>query len=135
MKMSNSAQYGLMAVGYIATHPTDGNIRADIIAAKYNMPLEFLLKILQYLVRAGILNSKRGPRGGFTMGKPAEEVTLLDIFEAVDGPSMNQVDLIEQTRKAPYASRMEKVCDGAIAKRNEVLRSATLAALVDAKKK
>ena len=134
MKVSNSCQYGLMAVGYMATHSKDGNILSDAIAKEYNIPLEYLLKILQQLVRAGILNSKRGPRGGFTMGKELHQITLLDVFEAIEGPSP-QVDLFEGNQKEKFASRMEKVCNKAIAEQNEVLKGVTLADLVGTKKK
>jgi Rrf2 family protein len=134
MKIGNSCQYGLMAVGYVATHSKDGNIMSDTIAKEYKMPLEYLLKILQQLVRAGILNSKRGPHGGFTMGKDPDQITLLDIFDAMEGPSSNQVFLLEQT-KAPFALRMEKVCGEAIAEQNKVLGSVTLADLIGSSKK
>jgi len=45
-----------------------------------------LSKVLQRLGRRGIVASIRGPRGGFTLGRPADEITLLEVYEAVDGP-------------------------------------------------
>ena len=74
MKISRSTGYALVAVGYIAQHYQDGAVLAQRVAKAYNIPLEYLLKILQQLVRANVLRSKRGPRGGFFLAKPAEKL-------------------------------------------------------------
>ena len=64
MKISRSTGYGLLASGYIAKNEKDGIVLSQTISKEYNIPLEYLLKILQQLVRANLLRSKRGPRGG-----------------------------------------------------------------------
>ena len=69
MRVSRSTGYALLAVGYLAQHQDEGIILSQDIAKKYNIPLEYLLKILQQLVRANILRSKRGPRGGFNLAR------------------------------------------------------------------
>jgi len=66
VKISRSTGYALLAVGYIAQHEDQKIILSNDIANKYDIPLEYLLKILQQLVRANVLRSKRGPRGGFS---------------------------------------------------------------------
>ena len=84
MKISRSTGYALIAVGYIAQNYQEGAVLAARVSKEYGIPLEYLLKILQQLVRANVLRSKRGPRGGFFLARPAENITLLEIIEAVD---------------------------------------------------
>jgi Rrf2 family iron-sulfur cluster assembly transcriptional regulator len=90
MRISRSTGYGLVAVGYIAKHQEQDIILSQTISKEYNIPLEYLLKILQQLVRAGVLRSKRGPRGGFSLAKPTKKITMLQVIEAVDGPMISQ---------------------------------------------
>ena len=110
MKISRSTGYALVAVGYIAQHYQESAVLAARVSKEYTIPLEYLLKILQQLVRANVLRSKRGPRGGFFLARPAEDITLLEIVEAVDGPMMSHLHLAEQTNNAPFSLRMEDVC-------------------------
>jgi Rrf2 family protein len=88
----------------------EGAVLAARISKEYTIPLEYLLKILQQLVRANVLRSKRGPRGGFFLARPAEGITLLEIIEAVDGPLHSHLHLAEQTNNAPFSLKMEDVC-------------------------
>ena len=95
MKISTTTQYGLIAVGYIArnsTGPKD-TVMAKKIATEYGIGWEYLLKVMQQLVRANVLRSKRGPRGGFTLARPISEITMLDVIEAVDGPMRVNVEI------------------------------------------
>ena len=115
MKISRSTGYALVAVGYIAQNYKDGAVLAARISKEYNIPLEYLLKILQQLVRANVLRSKRGPRGGFFLARPAESITLLEVIEAVDGPLMSHLHLAEQTNNAPFSLKMEDICRKATA--------------------
>ena len=118
-----------MAAGYIASHPKDGTILSLTIAKEYSIPLEYLHKILQQLCKAGILKSKRGPRGGFVIGRDPSEITLLQIIEAIDGPALNS-NFVEQTKNEPFAIRMVKICDKAAAEQKEILSEATLANMI-----
>jgi Rrf2 family protein len=110
MNISRSTGYALVAVGYIAENYKDGAILAARISKEYGIPLEYLLKVLQQLVRAGVLRSKRGPHGGFSLARPAEDITLLQIVEAVDGPLISHLHLAELTKDAPFGLKMEAVC-------------------------
>jgi Rrf2 family protein len=110
MKISRSTGYALVAVGYIAMNYKEGAVLAARISKEYGIPLEYLLKILQQLVRANVLRSKRGPRGGFFLARPAESITLLEIIEAVDGPLHSHLHLAEQTNNAPFSMKMEDIC-------------------------
>jgi len=110
MKISRSVVYALVATGYIAENHEDGAILAARIAKEYDISLKYLLKVLQQLVRAGILKSKRGPHGGFFLARRAEDITLLQIVEAVDGPLRGYLHLAELTNDAPFSVKMEAVC-------------------------
>ena len=110
MKISRSTGYALVAVGYIAQNYQEGAVLAARVSKEYNIPLEYLLKILQQLVRANVLRSKRGPRGGFFLARDAETISMLEIIEAVDGPMFSHLQLAEQTNNAPFSIKMETVC-------------------------
>jgi Rrf2 family protein len=105
MKISRSTGYGLLAVGYIAKHQDEKIILSQSISREYKIPLEYLLKILQQLVRANVLRSKRGPRGGFSLAKSPKRITMLEIIEAVEGPMTNQLNLKEQAPKEKFSGK------------------------------
>jgi len=86
MKLSRSVGYALVAVGHIAQSPPSDPVLAKTISKEHKIPLDYLLKILQQLVRANLLNGIRGPKGGFKLQRPSNKITFLDIVEAVDGP-------------------------------------------------
>lgn len=64
----------------------DGPVAADALASAQNIPPKFLRGIMTDLKRARLVSSARGPEGGFTLTRPAEEISLGDIFRAIDGP-------------------------------------------------
>ena len=130
MKISRSTGYALMAVGYIAQHQDERIILSQDISKKYDIPLEYLLKILQQLVRANVLRSKRGPRGGFSLAKLAKKITMLQIIEAVDGPMTGQLNLAEQTHGARFGVRADKVYEKAITQAKAVFAKTKLSDLV-----
>ena len=126
MKISRSTGYALVAVGYIAQHYKEGAVLAQRVSKAYSIPLEYLLKILQQLVRANVLRSKRGPRGGFFLARDAEKITMVNIIEAVDGPMLTSMHLAEQTNNEAFSLRMEKICRQAATDAKAALDSAKL---------
>lgn len=83
---SASCHYGLQAMFYIALHSSDDkNVDLNRIAEEKNIPKHFLSKILQLLVKHKLLVSMKGPTGGYKLSRPADEITLLEIVEAIDG--------------------------------------------------
>jgi Rrf2 family protein len=83
---STSCQYGLQGMLYIAMHSSkDDNVGLIEIAENQEIPRHFLSKILQQLVKAGLLESMKGPNGGFKLSKKPEKITLLQIIKAIDG--------------------------------------------------
>jgi Rrf2 family protein len=85
MIYSRSAEYALRALIQLATLAPDEYAMAKNIAAEGNIPGHFLAKILQDLARDGFLKSNKGPRGGFRLALPAEDLSMLRVIEAVDG--------------------------------------------------
>ena len=86
MHLGKASAYATFAALFIAEHQVEGPVQSRSIADAYELPPEYLLKILQRLTRARILQSERGRGGGFTLRKTTDETTLLDIVEAIEGP-------------------------------------------------
>src|SRR5512145_716848 len=84
--LSNTCKYGVRAVLLIASKPVSkGKIGLKTIASELSIPQPFLAKILQVLSKNKILDSAKGPHGGFSLMRPATEITLMDIVRAIDG--------------------------------------------------
>jgi Rrf2 family protein len=87
---SKKCEYGLQAVLYLSTIEDTRSASADEISKKLNIPKEFVSKILQSLALKKIVGSKKGNSGGFFLGKPASQIKLIEIVEAIDGLSLFQ---------------------------------------------
>jgi Rrf2 family protein len=133
MRVSRSTGYALLAVGYIAKTQEKKIILSQDISKAYDIPLEYLLKILQQLVRANVLRSKRGPRGGFSLAKPTKKINMLEIIEAVDGPMTGQLNLAEQAGSEKFSVRAEQVYAKAVAQARNVFEKTKLSNLVQGK--
>lgn len=83
--LSSACQDTIRAAVWLSTKPTEEIYRIQEISDALNLPYHFLAKSLQKLVRANILLSQRGSLGGVKLARPASEITLLSIIEAVDG--------------------------------------------------
>lgn len=83
---STSCHYGLQAMLYIAMYSSsDKNVGLTEIAENQEIPKHFLSKILQQLVKYGLIESMKGPNGGFKLSHSAEDITLIKIIDAIDG--------------------------------------------------
>ncbi len=91
--ISKTAEYALRAVLFIARESEQGPVRANELAKLLGVPSNYLSKILHTLARAGLLTSGRGPRGGFQLARPAEQMLLADVLEALD-PSLLRSDCL-----------------------------------------
>ncbi len=85
MIYSRSSEYAFRALTHLAAQPAGGYAMVKDIARAEEIPLHFLAKILQTLARQGLLRSIKGPRGGFALRRPAGELTLMEIVEALEG--------------------------------------------------
>ena len=86
MKMSRTVEYAVQAMLQLAEHEPGVPIPCSRLAAAGQMPERFLLQILRNLVTHGILASTQGVEGGYTLERPADQISLLEVIEAIDGP-------------------------------------------------
>jgi len=87
LQVSRKVDYALRAVIHLANEETkDRACTVAEIAARERIPRQFLEKIVQQLIHKGLVRSRRGPRGGYVLGRSADEVTFRDVIEAVEGP-------------------------------------------------
>src|SRR5438477_7914844 len=84
LRISAQADYAIRAVTELATAPGGSLVAAETIADRQQIPVKFLLAILNDLRRAGILESRRGHRGGYRLVRPTESLTLSEVIAAVD---------------------------------------------------
>ena len=86
LRLSKKADYALMAMKHLAQNGGASSTSAREIAEQYDIPIELMAKVLQRLVRIGLLTSTQGTRGGYTLGRAAEAISVADVIEAIDGP-------------------------------------------------
>lgn len=93
--LSNTCKYAIRAVIYLGIHGVGGTkIGIKQISKDLNIPTPFLGKILQNLARSKMLNSTKGPHGGFGLEKDVNNITLFDIIVTVDGDGIFETCLI-----------------------------------------
>jgi Rrf2 family protein len=85
LNISDAASIGMHTMALLATDPEQTRSAGEI-AEEIHVSENHLAKVMQRLSQAGLVNSKRGPGGGFTLAKSADDITLLEIFETIDGP-------------------------------------------------
>jgi Rrf2 family cysteine metabolism transcriptional repressor len=108
MKISKTVEYGLAAIVYVAQNCKDGRVMSKRIGEEYDFPKEYVQQIMKKLVRAGIMTSKNGVRGGSGLAREATEITLLEIIEAIEGPVVVPMTFAKETGK-PFAYKVEKI--------------------------
>ena len=87
LQVSRKIDYALRAVIHLANEEAaDRACSVTEIAARERVPRQFLEKIVQELIHKGLVLSRRGPRGGYVLARPADQVTFRDVIEAVEGP-------------------------------------------------
>lgn len=86
VKLSNKGRYGVRAIFDIAFHNHGKATQIKDIAERQAIPPRFLEQIFQDLKRAGLVSSKRGPRGGYHLAQPASDIRIGDIVRALEGP-------------------------------------------------
>jgi len=131
LRLTSAADYAILAMTHMACLSEGAVARRSDIVRAHGLPSSFLAKILQSLVKAGLLRSNRGVDGGFVLARPASEITLLDVIEAVEGP----LALAACTESPCACDRLQECAAQPVwlavqSKMAELLRASTLEDLV-----
>jgi Rrf2 family protein len=109
MKLTRASSYALHAVAYMAQQKSEKPVASHIIADARGIPERFLLKVLKPLVSHRILESIKGPNGGYKLRKQPADISMLDIIEAVDGQIRGQAPFAEEGNAA-LNNKLETIC-------------------------
>lgn len=85
MKLSAKTEYGIQALLELASRNGDTPVQAKSIAQRQKIPYRFLEQVLNHLRKGGLIESIRGAQGGYTLARPASEIRISDVLEAVEG--------------------------------------------------
>jgi Rrf2 family protein len=138
MRLSAKSDYALRAMAELGAHAgqsdpadADQSVKAEEIAASQEIPLRFLLGILNELRRARLVTSHRGIQGGYTLARPASEIYLADVLRAIDGPLVSVHDESVATLRYPGpAAGLRDVWMAVRSSLRSVLESVSIADLV-----
>jgi Rrf2 family cysteine metabolism transcriptional repressor len=85
MKLPTRVRYGCRTMVTLALHREEGPVPLEVLAEEQGIPERYLAKIVQDLRRSGLIRSVRGAHGGYRLSKPAAGISLLDVYEALEG--------------------------------------------------
>jgi Rrf2 family protein len=130
MKLTKASAQAALAMAFLAERCGDGLVQTRQVAEHLSVPTDSALKILQALARQGLIRSQLGRAGGYALDRPADQITLLDVFEAIDGPITAAVPVSEQDPAlAPAVQTLQRVADRAVAHIRAEWASTTIASL------
>jgi Rrf2 family protein len=101
LKISDAVNLAFHAMLFLAADSAHGQLSVQDLAKRMGVSDNHLSKVMQRLAKAGLVGSKRGPKGGFYLVKPPEKIRLLDIYELIEGPLPQDTCLLEKP-----------ICDG-----------------------
>lgn len=118
LKLTKKADYGLIALRHLACQAKTGS--AKEIADRYRIPLPLLSKVLQTLVRNGLLVSEQGATGGYRLARDPHEITALEVIRSIDGPIIltqcftehDEPTECDQSELCPVREPLRKVHEG-----------------------
>ena len=131
LHITRKGDYAIRGMVYLAERPTGKVSLLEAIADGVAVPKALLAKIFQQFAKLGLVRSSRGAGGGFTLGRPAEDISLLEIIEAVEGPILlNRCLLAEGTCSRETACTVHPVWSDVQEKMRSLLGNVTLKQLV-----
>jgi Rrf2 family protein len=141
LKLTKKADYGLIALCHLArqerhaegSRATAATASAKDIADLYRIPLPLLSKVLQTMVRQGLLASEQGAAGGYRLARDARDITALEVIRSIDGPIIlthcftehSKQTQCDQSQSCPVREPLRKVHEGIL----RLLSSITVADL------
>lgn len=112
MKLSRTVIYAVQATLQLAELQAAGPVPCSRLATEGGMPERFLLQILRNLVTQGILKSTRGVDGGYSLDRLPQEISLLEVIEAIDGPFGPRLPELDGEFSAARQHRLREALDG-----------------------
>ncbi|MBM4439142.1 MAG: Rrf2 family transcriptional regulator [Candidatus Rokubacteria bacterium] len=100
LRFTKRADYGLMAIHYIAVQEDGAAVSAKRISDEFHIPAELLAKILQRLAKKRLIVSHNGPKGGYVLARRPADISVGDVVRALEGP-INIVSCMETESACP----------------------------------
>jgi Rrf2 family protein len=122
---SQTAEYALRAVVWLANH-TEAPLTTSQIASATQVPPDYLSKVLLALGRNGLVSARRGKNGGFTLSKPSDEITILDVINAVDPVQRIRTCPLRLTGHGAQLCPLHRRLDDGLRQIEETFRSAKI---------
>jgi Rrf2 family protein len=110
MKLTRASSYAIHALAYLGSQKSKQPLASHEIARARGIPERFLLKVLKPLVSARVLQSIKGPNGGYRLAKPAQSISLLEILEAVDGPIRPLGSFSSEETDRILSRKLDRIC-------------------------
>jgi Rrf2 family protein len=130
VKISARADYAVRAAAVLAAAPEGGLVKGEQVAREQGIPLEFLENILRAMRVAGVVIAQRGIDGGYALARPADQITVAEVIDAVEGPLAGvQQTRLEDLAYPGAAARLVDVWIAMRASMRAVLGAVTLADL------
>jgi Rrf2 family transcriptional regulator, iron-sulfur cluster assembly transcription factor len=130
LQLTRGGEYGIRAMIYLAGHPVGHVSSLHDVGSEQDIPASFLAKIFQSLVHAGLATSQRGAHGGFSLSRPADQISVRQVIEAIDGPiSLNGCVLYPDECRRSSGCSMHVAWEQAQERMMSVLDEVTLAQL------
>lgn len=133
MKLSRTVAYAVRATLQLAQVNSGAPVPCSRLAAEGRMPERFLLQILRNLVTHGILHSTRGVDGGYSLERKPEDISLLDLIEAIDGPLIAMLPDPQEGERAMTETRLREALDQVNASMRRQLQSVRISDLLSSK--
>ena len=134
MFQNKATVYAILSVVEIAKQRAAGKmtgIQANEIAETYGLPLAYAGKVMSQLARSRVLNSVRGPKGGFQLARDAKEVTLLEVIEAIDGTIDGRLDAEQSGAPGDVQAGLAETYGAATDEVRKILGGITVSEFID----
>lgn len=131
IRLTKAGEYGLRAIRYLVENGDEARISIGDISVEKKIPEPFLRKLFKPLVQQGIINSTRGVSGGVRLARMPEEISVLEVVEALEGPlALNECLLADVSCEFLDECGMHDVWEETQAAMAKVLRSKNLTDLI-----
>jgi Rrf2 family protein len=113
MMFSTKAEYGVRIMAHLAAHDGDTPVSLSAIADAEGLPVAYLEHLVQRLRRAELVESRRGAHGGYSLARPASEITMAEVVEALEG-DIAPIDCISAQEDGSFVcareAQFDRVC-------------------------